>query len=128
MRLPVKEGGQYQWLKMSVKDYASNLGNFYKGDGIPGPAKKFAMSKQSEEVAYTLFNKSWNVTDIGTFEVASDKDHKALKHGDRVYFVTSKGENNWLLYLDARHGEARGTGGVFIGVQINPEADIASVL
>lgn len=128
MRVPRKEAGEYIWLKMKVKDYASNLSAFYRdGDGDGGPAKKFAKSGQSVEIPYRLFDEDWKVEDIGAFLVEGD-DHKALKNDDRIYFVTSKGAGKWLLYLDARHGEAKGTGMVLIGEEFNPDVDIQSTL
>lgn len=128
VRIPSKEAGEYVWVKFQVKDYSSSLRDFYKGDATPGPAKQFAMNKQRVEVPYNLFNQDWKVTDIGTFLVQGT-DNKALKNGDRIYFVTSRGENDtWLLYLDARHGEAKGTGVALVGKSFDPEAEVESIL
>lgn len=129
VRIPRKEAGEPIWLKMEVKEYASSLGAFYRdGDGDGGPAKKFAKAGQSVEIPYDLFGQHWKVEDIGAFLVEGDS-HKGMKDLDRLYFVTSKGEDNrWLLYLDARHGEAKGTGMVLMGESFNPEVDIQSTL
>lgn len=131
MRIPAKEAGQYVWVKFSVKEYASSLGGFFKGDAQAGPAKMFAMGKQRQEIPYSLFDQTWKVTDIGTFKVecSAKKDNKGLMNEDRIYFVTSKGaDKSWMLYLDARHGEARATGAVLIGEEFNPDTDIDSIL
>lgn len=128
-RIPSKERGDYIWLKMNIKDKSSNLGAFYRGNSEAGPAKKFAMSGQTQEVSYELFDKKWTVRDIGAFsiEVISGSS-EMLKSDDRIHFVTSKGESDWLLYLDSRHGEAKGTGGSLIGTEFKPEVDVESTL
>lgn len=132
MRIPSKEGGTYEWIKFSPKNYSSNLREFYKGGDNPesfGPARKFAKSKQTAEVIYSLFDKEWQVVDIGAFSIQGSKSNEYLKEGDRMHFVTSKcKDGSWLLYLDARHGEAKGTGGAFIGSSFQPEVEIQSIL
>ncbi len=133
MRIPSKEAGEYTWIKFSPKSYSSNLREFYKGGDSQeswGPARKFAKNKQTSEVPYSLFDKEWLVTDIGAFQVETSENDEHLKNGDRIHFVTSKGkgDNSWLLYMDARHGEAEGTGGIFIGNTFQPEVEVASIL
>lgn len=127
-KIPMKEAGKYIWLKMKVLEYVSNLGSFYKGDDANfGPARKFAKGNQQTEILYSLYDTEWKITDIGTFSVIGNSE-EILINGDRVYFVTSKNEKEWLLYLDARKGEAKGSGGVFRGEEFNPDTDIQSVL
>lgn len=129
IRIPRKEQGQYIWLICDVKEYASNLTAMYRdGDGSGGPAKKFAQNGQSRPVPYgPLYDQNWEVVDIGALR-AEGNNHHAINNGDHLYFVTSRWENNWLLYLDARHGEAKGTGVVLIGQEFNPDVDVEATL
>lgn len=57
------------------------------------------------------FDKNWSIVDIGAFSIYCKGKSEILKNGDRIYFVTSKGQGEWLLYLDARQKEAKGCGG-----------------
>ena len=129
--IPSEESGRYVWLLLEQKRYSSNLRQFYKGgDSLEtwGVARKFAKSEQKEPIPYELDGQKWEVVDIGTFQVEGDGDSETAKNGDRLYFVTSKGISNWLLYLDARPGESKGTGGLFEGKEFNPNELIESVL
>ena len=128
-KIPTKENGEYTWLKMQAVSYESNLGSFYRGDDINfGPARKFAKNGQTQEVMYSLLETDWGVVDIGTFSIMGNNSGDALAINDTIYFVTSKNKSEWLLYLDARKGEAKGTGGVFRGIVFNPDIDVQSVL
>ena len=128
MKIPTKDSGKYVWLKLTCKEDASTLGNFYKGSDTPGPARKFAQGGQSKEVNYKLYDKSWSVVDIGAFKVECSNKSDILKDNDKIYFVTSKGSDEWLVYLDARPTESKGTGGVFIGQEFNPSLEIEGSL
>lgn len=129
-RIPSREAGAPVWLKMKQKKDANNLMEFYKnGDGNGGPARKFAQGGQSAPVPYTLFEQNWKVVDIGTLSISTSDESDNMRDADRLYFVTSTNESGqWLLYLDSRHGEARGCGGAFIGEAFNPDVDIQSSL
>lgn len=130
-RVPKKEAGEYAWIMASQVEQSSSLREFYRGGDAPeawGPARKFAKSGQMEKVQYERFGKVWLMTDIGTFDVAGQQDSEAMCVGDRMYFVTSMSNQEWLLYFDARHGEARGTGGAWIGKIIDPEDVIEAIL
>lgn len=133
VRIPSQEGGKYIWLRLSPQGEVSNLREFYKGGNSPGewgPARRFAKQGQTGDVLYKLFETQWNVKDIGTFELSVNGESQWFKEGDRLYFVTSQRSDNsqWLLYLDARPGEAQGTGGAFLGEEINPEELVEEVL
>ena len=139
VKIPAKESGEYIWLRLNVKDNASNLTEFYRGtDGVDGPAKKFAKSGQRTEIPYSLFDRTWRVCDIGTFLVQGtdmDVDNPLMVSGDRLYFVTSKldlklseDDAQWLIYFDARKQEAKGIGGVLSGNRFDPNTDIKSIL
>lgn len=125
-RIPEKERGQYVWFRAQVREGASTLGDFFKGGDEPdswGPARKFARSGQKEGISYEMWGKTWQICDIGAFRVEGDSN-AVMEDGDRLYFVTSRSEGEWMLYLDARHGEAKGSGGVFIGKAFDPDVDI----
>ena len=133
LRVPAEEGGRYVWLRLKPTTEASNLRGFYKGGDSPGewgPARRFAKQEQSGEVLYDLLGTKWQVRDIGTLEVEVDGESAWLHSGDRLYFVTSQAvaQNEWLVYLDARPGEAQGTGGLFRGVAFQPNELIEEVL
>jgi hypothetical protein len=103
------------------------LSQFYRGGDDPaswGPARKFAKANQASEVSYDLFHKKWQVVDIGAFEVDCDGNCKGIQTGDQLHFVTSKANSDWLIYLDARKGIARGTGAILVGTEFNPEEEI----
>ena len=89
-----------------------------------------AKQDQSGEVLYDLLGVKWQVKDIGTLEVTMDGESSWFQAGDRLYFVTSKSVSSpeWLAYLDARPGEARGTGGLFRGMAFQPDELIEEVL
>ena len=133
LRLPLEEGGKYFWLKLAPHKKTSNLRAFYKGGDSPGewgPARRFAKQNQSGEVRYQLFETQWIVKDIGKFEVVSDGETTWMTSGDQLYFVTSQStqDQRWLIYLDARPGEAQGTGGAFVGEAFNPSETVEEVL
>ena len=133
LRLPQQEGGSYHWLQLQLVTAASSLREFYKGGdslGEWGPARRFAKQQQTGEVRYRLLDTDWYVRDIGTFQVDMEGESPICHHGDRLYFVTSHtpSANEWLLYLDARPGEAQGTGGLFRGVPFIPSELIEEVL
>lgn len=132
-RIPVEESGNYHWLACHLLQEASSLREFFKGGDSPGewgPARRFGKQGQTGEVLYRLLDAQWQVRDIGAFEAQVKGDNPWIKDGDRLYFVTSQGvnESRWLWYLDARPGEARGTGGLFSGEVFDPEEAITEVL
>ena len=47
-----------------------------------------------------------------------------------LYFVTSKEKNGdrWLVYLDARKGEAKGSGGLFLLEPFEPSVDVTDLM
>lgn len=131
--LPMSDSGKYHWVLGTPQRESSNLREFYRGgEAIEswGPARKFAKNGQVEPVAYELLGGTWSVTDIGAFEAEVQGHCDWILQGDRLYFVTSRlgSDPIWLFYWDARPGEARGTGGLFRGVGINPDMVIESIL
>lgn len=125
--IPSEEGGKHVWLKMRQEEEALNatLTKLYKGtDQAPGYARKFAQSNQTAVVEYELLGKKWAIKDIGAFRVEALGGNEQMSTGDRLYFVTSRGPEGSLLFLDARHGEAVGRGGLFVGTEFNPENEI----
>ena len=133
VRLPAQEGGKYVWLKLTPTREASNLRAFYKGGDSPGewgPARRFAKQDQSGEVLYRLLDTQWQVNDIGTLEIEMTGESAWFAQGDKLYFVTSQAttQSEWLVYFDARPGEAQGTGGLFRGVAFQPNELIEEVL
>ncbi len=130
MKVPSKEAGSYIWLKLELKETGSTLSSFYRGGDTPdtwGPARIFAKSEQKREVTYSLYGENWKLVDIGSFEV-SGEGNSLVVDGDQLHFVTSRSGKKWLVYLDARKGEADGSGGVLIGEEFNPDTDVSSVL
>ena len=131
LKVPSTEGGGYEWLKLSPIKPPSNLRGFYKGGDSSeswGPARKFAKLGQEEPVSYSLLGKEWDVVDIGAFEAEVSGKTEVSETGDRFYFVTSRKENEWLVYLDSRTGEAKGTGGLFLGNSFEPNETIEEIL
>ena len=120
-KVPSEEAGKPTWLK-GEEVTVSGLGKFYKGtDASPGPARVFKQNDQSDPVPYYLPKNItpkiiWKVVDIGTFDTEVDGASDNFYSGDRLYFVTSKEKDGdrWLVYLDARKGEANGSGGLFL--------------
>lgn len=133
LRFHTKEGGGYTWLLATVKDGSSSFSQFYKGGDSPadwGPARKFARSEQKDDVRYDLYNREWKLADIGAIEIESDGESEMLENGDRIHFVTSQDRESgdWLIYLDARHSEAKGTGAMMLGQELDPESAIEGIL
>lgn len=133
IRIPKEEGGKYVWLKLLPREEAPTLQEFYKGGDSPGewgPARRFAKQGQRGEVLYTLFGHRWMVKDIGAIEASVEGKSPWISGGDRLHFVSSQHTDGmqWLLYLDARPGEASGTGGVFVGTEFNPIELVEEVL
>jgi hypothetical protein len=134
-KVPSQEGGKPIWLKATELDSMS-LMNFYKGgDGKPGPARIFKNNGQSEPVPYELPNSltpgvTWKVVDIGAFNVEIDGECDNAMAGDLLYFVTSREQDGerWLIFLDARKKEARGSGGLFLGERFEPSVDVSDLL
>lgn len=134
-KMPSREGGKPTWLKAEEID-ALPLGAFYLGSkDDPGPGRQFFRNKQTSPVPYELPNNltpglTWEVIDIGTLDVESDGESENFQGGDRLYFVTSRerGGKKWLLYLDARKGEARGTGGTFLCEPFEPSVEMTEIL
>lgn len=134
-KVPSREGGKPIWLRATELD-AMSLMTFYKGkEGNPGPARIFKENGQSEPVAYELPKNltpgiTWEIIDIGTFDAEVDGECDNASDGDRLYFVTSReqGGDKQLLYLDARKGEARGSGGLFLGEKFDPSVEVSSLL
>jgi hypothetical protein len=135
LKMPGREGGKPIWLKgEEVETFP--LKDFYIGTGeSPGPARKFKQNNQSSPIDYILPNNltpdvTWQVVDIGTLQTEVEGESENFENGDRLYFVTSneKGGQKRLLYLDARKGEARGTGGLFICDPFEPSVDIQEIL
>lgn len=136
-KVPSQESGRYRWLKGEEIESMS-LENFYKGtDAEPGPARKFKMNGQTSPVSYSLpsnldgtLTGTWQVVDIGRFNAQVKGQCEQISDRDVLYFVTSREENGekWLLYLDARKGEAKGTGGLFLLEPFEPSVDISEIL
>ena len=142
-RIPAAEGGSPVWLRLhpctlsrssSVpRRLPADVRQFYRGgDALAqwGPARKFAKQEQSGEVRYTLLGTEWQVADLGAFHASVAGECEWVKSGDHLYFVTSRSvqQREWLWYLDARPGEAQGSGGVFRGVPFDPAVDVEAVL
>ncbi len=135
-KIPKQEGGKPIWLKAEMMDVMT-LTSFYLGESKedPGPARLFNQKKQAEPVPYVLpFNLTpgvtWEVVDIGTLDVEVDGESDVFIDGDRLYFVSSKEKDGdrRLLFLDARKGEAQGTGGLFLCESFEPSVDITDIL
>lgn len=136
-KVPSREGGKPQWLKVTEVQTTS-LMSFYKGtETDPGPAKLFRQNKQSDPVPYTLPRNlmpgvTWEVVDIGAFTVEFDGEGKSdnFSAGDHLYFVTSqeKGGVRWMIFIDARKGEAVGPNGLYVGEPFVPSADVQDLL
>lgn len=134
-KVPGREGGKAIWLKAKEIDTLP-LQDFYRGDAVNfGPAKQFNKNGQTSPVPYELPNDltpgvTWQVVDIGTFNVEADGESETFQTGDRTYFVSSteKGGDRRLLYLDARKGEARGTGGLFLCEPFEPSVEVSDLL
>lgn len=134
-KMPSREGGKEVWLKAKEIE-TFRLQQFYVGTKESfGPAKQFHKNGQTLPVPYELPNNltpgiTWEVVDIGTLDVEVDGNSKNFKTGDRLYFVTSneRGGEHRLLYLDARQGESRGTGGLFICEPFEPSVEVSDLL
>ena len=136
-KIPSKEAGKPTWLKGKEMAVAF-LGKFYKGtDASPGPARIFKQNDQSNPVPQYLPKNIipgsiWEVVDIGTFDAEVEGDSDNIYSGDRLYFVTSKEKNSdgnrWLIYLDARKGEAKGLGGLFLLEPFEPSVDVTDLM
>ncbi|MDO8668859.1 MAG: hypothetical protein Q7K65_01020 [Candidatus Buchananbacteria bacterium] len=134
-KIPSREAGRPTWLK-GKEISSTGLGRFYKGTSeAPGPARIFKQNDQTDPVPYSLPNNLtpniiWEVVDIGTFDAEVDRENDNINSGDRLYFVTSKEQNGqrWLIYLDARKGEAKGSGGLFSLEEFEPSVDVTDLL
>lgn len=135
MKIRRRERDQPVWL-IGERVSTDKLGPFYIGTEVqPGPARRFRLNNQTSPIAYDLPGHPggrWEVTDIGTFaaEVPEEQDDVwAVKNGDRLYFVTSwDEEGRCLLYFDARQGEAKGDGGLFLFEEFTPQPDVMDLL
>jgi hypothetical protein len=132
-KIPKKEQGENFWLKGSLIDEPPNLMSFFKGTvAAPGPARKFRMNGQTDPVPFKLSGdrkNAWKVVDIGTFGVTVDGSCHELETGDIIYFVTAKTDDGkWLLFLNARKGEAAGTGGLYLLEEFEPETEVMDLL
>jgi hypothetical protein len=134
-KIPSREAGKSIWLRGKELDTMA-LAVFYKGTPEnPGPGRIFNSNGQSKPVPYQLPSgltngTTWNVVDIGTFFIETSGSCENAETGDRIYFVTSRedGGNRWLLYLDARKGEARGSGGLFELNSFEPSVDVMDLM
>lgn len=136
-KIPSRDAGKATWLKASEIDTPS-LMPFYKGGDKPGekgPARLFKENGQVEPISYQLPRNLtpgviWEIADIGAFNPEVSGDTENVVAGDRLYFVTSKEQKGerWLLFLDARRGEAKGTGGLFLAEQFEPSVDIMEII
>jgi hypothetical protein len=130
-KVPETEGGKHVWYQAEVLD-SLPLHQFYIGDTTTkGPARLFRENDQSQPVPYELPQRltsgvTWEVIDIGAFKAEVRGKNDLVKDGDQLYFVTSRerGGDRVLLYLDARKGEARGSGGLFVCTPFSPSADV----
>lgn len=134
-KIPSKEAGKPTWLKgKEISD--SGLGRFYKGsESAPGPARAFKQNDQTDPVPYELPKNltpgiTWEVVDIGTFDADVEGKSDNIHSGDRLYFVTSREQNGdkWLIYMDARKGEAQGSGGLFLLEPFEPSVDVTDLM
>jgi len=137
MKVPGREGGKPEWFKArEIETYP--LQKFYTGGNESssfGPARKFKTNGQTSPVPYSLPNDltpgvTWQVVDIGRFNAEIDGKSDNLENNDNIYFVTSRerGGDRYLIYLDARKGEARGPGGLFMGTPFEPDEDVMEML
>lgn len=134
-KMPSMEGGKPTWLKAEEIETLP-LGSFFVGSQeSPGPGRIFYRKNQAETVDYELPNGltpgvTWQVVDIGTLDVDVDGESENFIDDDRLYFVTSteKGGTRRLLNLDARKGEAKGAGGLFLCEPFEPSVDIKEIL
>jgi hypothetical protein len=137
LKVPGREGGKPAWFKTTEIE-TFPLQSFYKGGDEPsmyGPARKFKMNDQTSAVPYTLPNNlvpgvTWNIVDIGRFDAEVEGNCENVESKDCLYFVTSreKDGDRFLLYLDARKGEAKGSGGLFLGTPFEPDTEIMGML
>lgn len=137
LKVPGREGGKPAWFKAAEIE-TFPLQTFYKGGDEPsmyGPARKFKMNDQTAMVSYVLPNDlvprvTWNIVDIGRFDAEVEGDCENVENKDSLYFVTSreKDGDRFLIYLDARKGEAKGSGGLFLGTPFEPDAEIMDML
>jgi len=135
LKVPSQEAGKPIWLRATLLP-ALSLMKFYKGsDEKPGPARIFRNNDQSEPVPYTLPQDltpgvTWEIIDIGTFDAKVNGSSEEIEQGDRLYFVTSReqGGKRRLIYLDARKGEAKGSGGLFLAEEFEPSVDVSGLL
>lgn len=135
LKVPSQEAGKEIWLK-ATELRSPSLMHFYKGSKEePGPARIFKMKEQGEPVPYDLPNNltpgiSWKIIDIGTFDAEVKDECENIVDGDRLYFVSSleQGGDRRLLYLDARKGEAQGSGGLFLAEPFEPTVDILHLM
>lgn len=136
-KVPAREGGKVAWFKGEEID-TPPLMSFYRSGETPdgkGPAKLFNENGQVNPVPYQLPRNltsgiTWEVVDIGAFGSEVDGETENVVNGDRLYFVTSREQNGerWLLYLDARRGDAQGTGGLFLAEPFEPAVDVTELI
>ncbi|OGY44710.1 MAG: hypothetical protein A3B89_01225 [Candidatus Buchananbacteria bacterium RIFCSPHIGHO2_02_FULL_40_13] len=134
-KIPDQEAGQPIWLK-GEKIYTPSLLSFYKGsDESPGPARVFKENGQTNPVPYSLPKNLtpgviWEVVDIGAFNAEVEGEDSCVNSGDLMYFVTSKEKDggHWLVFLDARKGEAKGSGGLFLLEPFEPSVDVTDLM
>lgn len=127
LRIPKEENGEYVWVEAKIIEAASKHMPFFKGDSTnPGPARRFAASRETARVMFDLFGKSWKITDLGAVKINGDCD--IARNRDQLYYVIATQHDEWMLYLDARIGEAKGTGAMIIGKAFNPSVDITNTL
>ncbi len=134
-KVPSRESGKPIWLRAIGLDTAG-LGKFYKGSPTsPGPARQFKENGQTDPVPYELPRDltpgvNWEVVDIGRFHAEVDGRNDNIADGDDFPFVTSheRGGQRWLLYLDARKENAKGSGGLFFGEPFEPSVEVTDLM
>ena len=134
-KVPSREAGKPVWLR-AIELPSFSLTRFYRGsESEPGPAKLFNNNEQSDPVPYELPKDltpgiSWEIIDIGAFKAEVDGSCDNVSGGDMLYFVTSReqGGERRLIYLDARKGEANGSGGLFLAEPFEPSVDVSNLM
>lgn len=135
-KVPSREQGKLLWLKGKIIPGADPMEFFMGTKGGPdGPARRFRKNGQTTPVHFVLPGKltpglHWQVVDLGAFGVQVKGRADEMKPDDRLYSVVAQevGGDHWLLYLDARQNEARGTGGLFFCQEFQPDVEVQTLL
>lgn len=126
---PAAQGGANKFFlyQSRTDDLPPGFDEYMAGDDKkPGPARRFAQSKQQAEVTFDALGKSWTARDIlwvdvrvegGEFFVTPNAQNKP-----RLAMMLGKCGEEWILFADLWAGDGNPT--LWVGRQFDPKVEI----